>query len=229
MSKAEPVRFECPACGHSCPIWLPESVNAATDPQAREALLAGTLMRYPCEACGESCVIERELLYTDLDRGTFILVFPRAREKEASALADVAREVFRQAVTGAPRIIAEAYAHIEPRVVFGYDQLREKVVCTEAGLDDRVIEAVKHMLLQVPGAAQSGVSGLLLTQVGEQGELYFAQIGTAFTPDQRPLLGVERAIYDDMTSGRMSDLLKRDDMLGGPYVSQRRLLPEGLP
>jgi hypothetical protein len=217
----------CPTCGNTQSVLLVESANVARRPEYRAEVLAGTFMAFGCEGCGARVVVERDILYTDLAHGLFVCVFPHTRRPDAASLCAFATEVFqRVVVTEAPKAVALRFGSIEPRVVFSYDELREKVLCSDHQLDDRVVEAVKHALLAVAGRVEAGVTGLLLVTVedGPDGSLVFAQVGDSFNPEDRPLLTVGREVYDDMATERARDLLARAGMLDGPYVHRDRLV-----
>lgn len=225
MSTYGPTPVSCPACGHTQDAVLPESANAARRPAYRDEVLAGTFMRVTCEGCGAPYVVERDLLFTHLDAGLFVLVFPSARRAEVKKLSALAREVFRRAVHyEAPPVISQLYAHLEPRLVFGYEELREKVLCNDAGLDDRYVELLKDILLaQIPGADEAGVEGLVLREVASDGKLVFAQYGRGFKAWERPLLEVAREVYDDVASWSSRALVEKAGWLKGPYVHRSML------
>ena len=228
MSTFEKTYLECPSCKVGQTVVLPQSINIMVDPAFREQVLSGTFMRFSCPECGEITLVESELLYVDLDNGIYILVFPRYREDDADTLADLALKIFQKSIQESPGFVANNYGKIKPRLVFGYDQLREKIICADYGLDDHVIEAVKHSILNIPGSSEAGVTGLLLVSVGEEKELYFAQFGELFDPEDRELIQVKREIYDNMTEGGMTRLLKHNSLLGTPYVNRNRLVNEGV-
>jgi hypothetical protein len=74
------------------------------------------------------------------------------------------------------------------RIVFGYEELREKVICFSAGLDDHIVEAVKIALIDSKQA-----TGPLSLQSCEEDVLWFARVGTADAP-----VGVHRSVYQSM-------------------------------
>ncbi len=155
MQGTRPERIPCPECAAPVAFACHESANADLDPGLRQAVLEGRFMRADCSACGVDFVVESELLYTELRRGWFIGVFPRTRRSEADALGALIEQAYVTAAgDGAPRPIRLLAQSVRRRVVFGYDELREKVLCGEHGLDDRAIEVTKlALLLRAPGLA----------------------------------------------------------------------------
>jgi len=218
MSTAR-IEIVCPACGVSQVGHVPDSVNVARRPGHRGEVLRRELMRVECAGCGVKVTIERELLYSDLDHGLFVLVFPRREREHHKRHAALAREVFRRAVLNeAPAVVADLFGRIEPRVVFGYDELREKVLANDRGLDDRVVEGLKELLLREIEVLRERRAGLLLDEVdaGERGSLRFAVIEADGRMSELPALVVPREVYDDLARGKK--WLEESRWLAGPYV-----------
>ncbi|MFO0749753.1 MAG: CpXC domain-containing protein [Myxococcota bacterium] len=224
MSTYASTPVACGACRAEQAVVLPESANVARRPAYRQEVLERSFMRFVCERCGALTTVERELLYTDLDHGLFVLVFPRQEAAHHRRLAALAREVFRRAVLSeAPPVVARMLGHLEPRLVFGWEALREKVLANDHGLDDRVLEALKHVLLTgLPRAALEGVEDLVLVEV-EPDRLAFAEVGARIASEERPLLLTKREVYDDLAARRA--LLVQSGWLSGPWV-HRSLLAE---
>lgn len=133
----------CPSCGAvmDVPVWT--SANASRHPEIADAVLAGTFHVATCPS-GHATVIEREVLYTDLDRGVFIGVFPRQDRGDVARCVRIVEDAFLGAVgENAPEPVLGWAGTIRRRVVFGYDELREKVLCFRHDLDDRLLESWK--------------------------------------------------------------------------------------
>jgi hypothetical protein len=160
MSTTRVERVGCPGCGALFPASLAESANATRHPPFRQQVLEGTFMRFTCPTCAAPVVVERELLYTDLARGTLIAVFPSALRVEGHALEPRVRATL-DSLGADPANAARVQLR---RLVFGYAELREKVIQRDAGLDDRVTEALK---LVVRDGLLDRPAGLLLVEVGE--------------------------------------------------------------
>ena len=98
--------------------------------------------------CKEVLRVEKELLYLDVPRRHWIGMFPppdMARQEECSALVTATfREAFFER---APAVVQGWSADMKVRLVFGLEQLREKIICWERGLDDGVLELLKIELL----------------------------------------------------------------------------------
>lgn len=190
MSTTSTRRVHCPDCGAEQDILVVESANVQRFPDFRVQLLARTFMRFSCAACSNRFVIEHEMLYTDLERRQFFGVFPRAEASRFSQCEELIEATYRQAfVDESPHVIRVSLDNCVRRVVFGYEQLREKVVCFEAGLDDHIVEAIKLGI----GDADPALGAPLSLQSVEEERLVFA------TPTGA-LVAVGRDVYDGVAA-----------------------------
>ncbi len=183
MSVWSTERVTCEGCGAAIEAPVVVSVSASRATAVREqARLAGGggLHRVRCPGCGVERTLWRTLVYTDLPRRQWVhvaLASERPRwpehEREATALAGRALRA------GAPMIAAIA-DEVRVRVVFGYDELRERLRVWDAGLDDAIVECVKLRCLRerpaLRGAGEwvrvAGVlgDGALRLQAGRDGD-----------------------------------------------------------
>jgi hypothetical protein len=177
MSTFNAEEVSCPRCERPVLVTLVESANVVRMPHFRDEVLSGTFMSQRCDHCGLAFRVEQELLYTDLPRGVFIMMFPRSERGRWRELEEVARAVHRQTlVDEPPAAVRELFAGVVPRLVFGFDELREKVLCDLHGLDDRLLELLKALLMRDASAGLERFGGheLRLMEVGARGELSFA-------------------------------------------------------
>lgn len=166
MSTIYSAAFRCADCGAVLDVRVADSLNANRLPDARRWVLDRTLFQQPC-TCGRTVTAIHPFLYADFDRGLWLQVLPEdARPGYHAHEADVLgayRAAFDPA-TG-PRFIEALAAMVAPRVVYGHEELREKVVGSDAGLDDAIVEALKlEVLVGHPDLLRRGV--VLLTLDG---------------------------------------------------------------
>jgi len=130
------------ACGHSFTAQLARGINIRRTPELKKKIIDGLFHRVTCPVCGHTFTVEKEFSYTDFDTNTFIKVMPapdRHLWKQASK--DLTAEV---------RAIPDELAPAKKRtlrVVFGLAELREKIIAQEYGLDDRLAELMKVLLI----------------------------------------------------------------------------------
>lgn len=141
MSVLHPRIVRC-ACGAEFPARVADTVNGGRSPVLRRMILEGTLHRAACPRCKHEVTVESSFSYVDLARGAFYHVHPRGarhRWREASALLDGATAEF-------PCGMLAPDARTL-RVVFGMDELREKLVAQDLEIDDVAVELLKVLLL----------------------------------------------------------------------------------
>ena len=135
MSNTEMKKVSCPKCNHDNEVKIFKTVNATTDPQFRETLLAGNLFSFCCEGCGYEATLRYPMLYNDMKNRFMVYFIPEIEreritdeslEEEYSELGDVTR-----------------------RIVGSFNELKEKIHIFESGLDDRAIEIAKIALNDV--------------------------------------------------------------------------------
>ena len=148
MSTLFSAEFRCVDCGAALDVRVADSLNANRLPEARQWVLDRTLFQAAC-GCGRVITAIHRFLYVDFERGLWIHVLPEderpayhAREPEVVAAHRTAFDPAR-----GPRLLDALGSTVTPRVVFGYEELREKVVAADAALDDALVEALKLEIL----------------------------------------------------------------------------------
>ncbi len=145
----------CPACGHAQEFKAWASINPATDPELRSALLEGQLELFVCDACKAQTRVAFDVLYHDMRR-TFMIWL--CHENETLQPPD--------------RRLPAVYQFRVVRTVPG---LVEKIRIFEDQFDDRMMELFKVSLWSTLNAQQRGTNGRLYyagtqTQVDPQME-----------------------------------------------------------
>jgi hypothetical protein len=141
MAVFHPHTVKC-LCGQTLTVLLADSINVKRSPEARERILRGELHRASCPACKRQMTVEKPFYYTDLTRNAFFKVFPRGERhtwKKASNDLDAASNLV-------PGTIAATTGRTL-RVLFGMDELREKLIAQDANIDDRIVELLKVLVV----------------------------------------------------------------------------------
>lgn len=141
MAIFHPHTVQCP-CGNRLAVQLADSVNVKRQPEARQRILRGELHRAACSACGQTMTVEKPFYYTDFDRNVLFKVLPTSERhtwKQASTDLDKASGFI-------PADLSDAGARTL-RVLFGMDELREKLVAQDANIDDRLLELLKVLVV----------------------------------------------------------------------------------
>lgn len=130
MTISGTVAVTCPGCGRAHEATVYQSINTRRDPDLKQRLLAGELNLLACE-CGKRTQLAVTLLYHDPDRTYFCQVCPGGEQEMAEG--------------------ETAFKSLGPvgtqRLVPSQNALIEKVKLLDAGMDDRVVEVLKVLLL----------------------------------------------------------------------------------
>ncbi len=208
----------CPACAGSVRARIAMGAHIGRLPQVRDAVLARTFHRFACP-CGASLAVDASFEYTDFDRKQLFLV---GRVAERGAWRD-----FEGYVNGALQRILElgsphasAFVHgLTPRVVFGVEGLREKLVLADAALDDAVVECLK---VRAVANDPSLDTGRIVVDAVLPGDalacLWFPGDGCAPRAMELPAGWVNTALDD-----RASLEARFPELFGGRYVDMDRL------
>ena len=161
MSTFQTETIKCPACAAPVECVLALRIDGDRLPALREAILDGSLQRQACAHCGIAFRVEPAFVLVDADRGQYLGVWPLGVRPEWRDYAQRTRAAFDaasgEAAPGLP---------LEPRVVFGWAALVEKMLARQAGIDDRTLELAKVATLRhgyqqfVPGPRELRLVGL---------------------------------------------------------------------
>ena len=95
MSLFAGVDVPCPSCGTEVSFEVVNSVNAASRPDLRDAIIEGSFQKQACGSCGKEFRMDPRFSYIDAERGQWMAVYPetdlddwRVREEEVSRLFD---------------------------------------------------------------------------------------------------------------------------------------------
>ena len=141
MAVFHPYRVRC-SCGNPLTVELAETINAKRSPELRNRILRGELHRASCPVCKQQMTVEKPFYYTDFTRNAVFRVLPRG---ERHTWSTVSRQLDAASAMIPDSLGGEAKRTL--RVVFGMDELREKLVAQDAGIDDRVLELTKALLV----------------------------------------------------------------------------------
>ncbi len=122
-------------------MW--SSINVSLDPNLKHQLLNHELTDMTCEKCGNVSTLQYSLLYHDMEIPTAIwLVYPRDDTPETAK----AMKEFSSMVS----------AEYKLRIVHSMDELIEKVVIFDCGLNDLAIQLLKFNFLESDQRATPG-------------------------------------------------------------------------
>ena len=230
MSITETFLIDC-ECGARVEALACLSLNPERHPHLRDALLDRSLHQYVCAACGVTLSIDKKLAYVDLPRHQFYSVATERDRGAERALIEDAIAAWQLALGEHAPVAAQAMFEthkFQLRLCFGLEELREKVVAREEGLDDLAIEILKTELMAANVEwADLGVRTLRLDHVEPDGRLAF-RLEQGTDPPTVLDVGVlaDRARYAELAAAPWPALLEQfPGIARGPHVSLLRLAP----
>lgn len=140
MTRLSSAQIDCPICGKKSEVKTYDSINVTLNPEYKEAALNGTLMHFDCPHCGFECEISTALLYHDMANKFMVQLVGSHGDIEKTMSAY-------QAVSESKIAFNIFDADYKLRLVTSQNQLKEKVLIFESGLDDRRIEFCKAAIL----------------------------------------------------------------------------------
>jgi len=141
----EPVT--CPSCSATQTARLAHGVHVSRAPEIRDQLFARTFHAITCRDCGFVFVAQRPLVYTDMDRKHWVQVALENERPRWPELEVAVDKIYERAFTGSP-LARELSERMTIRLVFGLEELREKLVIWNANLSDAAMECVKVDLIR---------------------------------------------------------------------------------
>ena len=226
MSLHNEVEMTCPECGHTKKVSWAASLNAERHPALRDAIMDGSFQAETCSACGTKLRLPSHMSYLDMNRGHWILAedipeLAHCFEHEAKAKA-LFEEAFGAKAPEPARAMADG---LEPRLVFGWQALREKLICTELSLEDVTVELMKLAMLRGVDGAQIGGNIALRLVSGDEETLQF---NITDNESEEIISGTEapRALYDDIVGDEKSWKPFREQLTGKVFVDIARLMIE---
>lgn len=137
MSKYHDETITCPKCGEQGTFQLWESVNVDIDPELREKVFNEELFLWECPKCGAKVFIPYGTIYHDMTHKFMLFYDYGEPETDKYASLDIPKEFG----------LDENYTF---RVVYGLDNLKEKIRMFEQGAtNDVAVERMKHMIINL--------------------------------------------------------------------------------
>ena len=168
--------IECPACHESGTHKIPAMADISADPKLRDSLLDGTFFEWTCPGCRRRFFVDEVFLCCNSDGGYCVYLVPG--HKEASLPIPT---VYKSKCTGTLRV-TDAYV-----------DFAEKLRIFDAGLNDRVIEAMKAVYATVcQQTSQGTVYNMLFEEIRPDGRLGF----TVLLEDEDISVEIPAEAYD---------------------------------
>ena len=135
MSRTITKEVTCPACQEKSQAKLWTSVNVTLEPDLRDAVLNESLFLWTCPKCGQQSLLSYPCLYHDMTNRFMVYLVPGAKQE---SLTDSQAEDRYPELNG-----------ISKRLAVDFNQMKEKILIFENGLDDRAVELTKLAMTKV--------------------------------------------------------------------------------
>ena len=221
MSKT--FNIKCPSCGVPQDVELCESVNVATEPELKQAILENQLNRVECIDCDAGFRVDMPLLYSDPSHDILIHWIPETETLTQEQII----EDFDQSLEQINEMLPPDIAVPNVRLVLNRVELVELIFMIEAEMNERVVEYVKYSIYtrNLEKIPPQKFRLLLNVQDSTDEELCFV-LQDAESQTLGKELRYGRAAYQSMCELYDETPEEFIEMFPGPCISARNLLLE---
>ena len=142
MSFRMPEKLTCPYCNKTSTVDVYQTVNVTIDPELREKVFNKELFTFTCPLCGKQAILDMPLLYNDMDKQFLIQMCPSEEYAKGFCINN-------HGIDAMPKWAKDGYRF---RAVVGLNDLKEKILVFEAGLNDIAVDLFKHLMLSSDNA-----------------------------------------------------------------------------
>jgi len=158
MPKVMQTTISCVQCRQPVRATVQGLIDPAQNPQAKVALLSGTLNTTPCPNCGTANSVLTPLLYHDASKELLISFVPMelglSRDAQEKAIGELLREV----TTNLPQGAFKAYM-LQPRQALTMQGLVEQVLAAD-GVTSEMLQAQRDRVKLVETFIQASDESL---------------------------------------------------------------------
>lgn len=130
MTHYEMQELECPKCGKKHTLRKYKTINVTEKTKMKEEIMKNRLFQFTCEDCGYMAPLTYDSLYVDSRHNLLIYMAPVMTPEIETEIAALENE--------------EGMAL---RLVDNINDLKEKIMIADNGLDDRIIELLKILYI----------------------------------------------------------------------------------
>ena len=191
MSSVYNVEASCPSCGERFNTALWESLNADLNPAEKDLLLSGKFFLTVCPKCNTEHPFVYPILYHDMTNAAMVQLV--LSDENAENLMKQLKAAVASHMIGSMTV--EGYKF---RFVKDHNELREKAVIFDCGLDDRVIEMTKvhHRAMFSKAHPDIKLDNILFHKDTSCKFVFFVANGSIYTID------FDKLFYDEVVKIR---------------------------
>jgi len=143
MSILKISEITCPKCGEISYFKTWESINTTFNPDMKEKVISGEAFKFVCPECGDSCTVSYNFIYHQMEDKTMIHYVNN--EEEFYELIDTYTE---EKLKESDMISESLKNDYNIRIVRSHTELVDKIRIIDAGLDDRIVEICKLLIIK---------------------------------------------------------------------------------
>ena len=202
MSKNHIEKIKCPKCSHEDDFTVWESINTDDAPEMKELVRNREVFMWKCPECGNDSIIFYPVYYHQPDENILIHFLPDYSSAAVDFLKELRHEPYDENTP-----LGE---NCRKRIVFTANQLHEKLLIFDEGLDDRVIELMKLFIIAEVGRkdGEHKINEIYLNKE-KDGQLSFAVL---FDSNEWGRTEFIRADYDILVNKFKVELLSDDSV-----------------
>lgn len=133
--------IKCPQCHQLSDINIWHSITVSDSEDLKKDLLAGKINMFCCPSCSLKALVPTPLLYHDEEKSLMISFSPCSDEETKNKLFNEIKS------TSAQSGELDNLSNYNLRFVYEYNSLLEKILIFDNGLNDKVIEVLKVLIL----------------------------------------------------------------------------------
>lgn len=141
MSLNASQRIKCPKCGQMTEITVWNSITVKDSADLKQDLLSGRVNMFHCPSCSHKALMPTPLLYHDEEKRLMISFSPCSDEILKYQLFDNVQKTSKESGE------LEKMEGYNLRFVADYNELLEKILIFDNGMNDKTIEVLKLMIL----------------------------------------------------------------------------------
>lgn len=139
MSKTHVEKLKCPKCEKEGEFTVWESINTNDAPEMKELVRNNRAFIWQCPSCKNESVVLYPVYYHEPEKKFLIHFIPEVSPAAVEFMKQLDHDPYDE------KLPLEVSCH--KRVVFSANQLHEKLLIIDEGLDDRVIELMKLFII----------------------------------------------------------------------------------
>lgn len=197
MSKPREFEIICDRCKHTENFHAWDSINVDLDPKMKDKILSEEIFHWVCPKCGAKHYIDYCFLYHDMKNKCMIQFDPRENLENTNKIE----------MPPMPALFhLDGYQF---RIVYGLQNLKEKIFILDAGLDDRIIEFLKYISIDTIKETNKDTDRIFFAY-SESNRLCFVMRKEDGTIDDQ-MIGIDSDLYEEVKMELQNMGLLQDD------------------